>query len=621
MRKRGRLKYFVASYLVGIVFFTLFRLCNTLVYGFSLPQWPDFHGLWWQAMGIGWRFDTLVSCYLLALPLVLLGVADLFRRPCRTYCRVVHVLMVAGYMVCFLACAIDIPFFNYFFTRLNAVAANEVDSFGLIVGMIFTNPAYIAGIVAYLAAMVGYGSIMRRLFRLMDDSRLFPYTLLLVALVFVGMRGGLGKRPLRVNAANYCADPFLNQLGLNPAFTLMKSAGELSKSAKQPLQLVDDASAQQQYDAEHSTPADSSLMPPGLSLPLPDGTNVVLVIMESMTAEKTALGTLPSLTPCLDSLMAQSLTFTRVYSAGIHTYNGIFSTLYSTPGVPSRHTFIPRMNGLPWMLHHAGYQTAYCMTHDEDYDGMRPFLYGNGFDSVIGQHSYPADEVVGTWGVPDHVLFDHVLEYCGRASRRGPFFATVMTCSDHVPYYLPKGIDFHPHSSGLEDQMAEYADWSIGRFMRMARKQAWFANTLFVFIADHGGLRGENHYDMALSYQHVPMLFYCPAHIAPQFDERLALQIDLGPTLLGMLPITSADSTFGLNLLVQRREVAYFSSDDKIGALDGDYFYVYHLYDDLSCLYDLATGQPADDHERAQRLRDHALALTQQSYNLYFKHQ
>lgn len=631
-----RYGYILITYAIGIVVFTLFRVANTLVYCLGADIWPDFEGQYFQALVMGWRFDTAVSCYLLAVPLALMIVGELARIRAKGYYRAVHVLTVTLYIVAFFACAADVPFFSYFFTRLNAFAANEIDSFGIIAHMILSEPVYLAGLAAFVALAVGYAFLMRWVYRKVLRDRLedrlplgwaIVLALLLVFSTFVGMRGRLGKKsPLRVGTASYCGNAFLNQLGLNPVFTFVKSIEELNKNASRPLALMDADEAQQIYEAERALPADSTLVSKEMDLPLPEGTNVVLILMESMTVDKTGLcnnGNRPSLTPCLDSLMRGGLLFTQCYSAGIHTYNGIYSTLFSHPGILARHTmkhtFIPQMCGLPHQLKGHGYQTAFMMTHDEDYDNMRNFLHSNAFDSVIGQHSFPAGESLGTWGLPDHRLLEHAVEHCRAAARQGAFFTTVMTCSDHVPYILPQDISFTPRSKAMDDKMVEYADWSLGHFMQMAAQEPWFENTLFVFIADHGSA-GQSLYDIALSYHHVPMLFYCPKHIVPQCCDRLALQIDLYPTLMGMLPYPYENNTFGHDLLRQRRECAYFGSDDKLCAMDTAYLYICQVAENNEHLYHWCDNQAGDCKEllpdRAANLRKHVFGMVQHSYNM-----
>lgn len=629
MKRNNRIKYLIYTYLTGMAVFMLFRIASILVYCFSAEAWPSFGGHLLKALLIGLRFDTVVSCYLLAIPLLLMVIAHFSNIKSGPLYRILNTSVSIAYMACFFACAVDIPFFSHFFTRLNAMALVEVESFDIIISMILGEPRYLAALLAYAAAMVGYGFAQHAIYAhtlqhiqrhrasrepLPRAVRILMWTMG-IAILFIGMRGGLGKRPIRVSSANYCSHPFLNQLGLNPVFTFLKSTSNLNKSNDAPFDLIDPASAQRIYDLEHNTPIDSTLA--ASAIQLPEGTNVVLVIMESMTAEK-----LGQLTPSLNSISAQSLWFTQAYSAGIHTYNGVYSTLYSTPSIPGRHTmyhtFIPRMSGLPWVLHDKGYRNAFFMPHDEHFDNMEPFLYGNGFDSVVGQHSYDPNKVVGTWGVPDHVLFDYALDHCNRMAPKGPFFTTIITCSDHTPYILPTNIQFQPKSTEIAQQMVEYADWSIGRFIALASQQPWFDNTLFVFTADHGVLWGESKYEIALSYHHVPMIFYCPKHIQPQKCHRLALQIDLGPTLLGMIPHPQPNETFGLDLLRQQRQTAYFCSDDKVCALDSSHLYIYHMNDNYGTLYHYTCGDLTDyahdDPDRASRMKEYSLGLIQQAY-------
>ena len=634
MKRNVRFNYLLVTYLIGIVIFTVFRLINTLVYCINADPWPDFEGLYGRALVMGWRFDTVVSCYLLAIPAIMMVIGELAYVKKHEYYRVIHVLLVVGFLIAFFACAVDVPFFSYFYNRLNAVAINEIDSIGIVVDMIFSDLVYVAGLLAYAALAVGYIFLMRRVYRGLLRDRLedrlplgwaIPVSVVLLLAVFVGMRGRLSKKsPIRVGTAYFCNNGFLNQLGLNPVFTFVKSAEDISKASNRPIALTTPEKALETYEAERALPLDSTLMPEGLSLPLPEGTNVVLVIMESMTVDNTGLFYPEhSLTPHLDSLMAHGLVFTECYSAGIHTYNGIYSALYSHPALLSRHTMkhttMPVMHGLPQQLHDVGYRNLFFLTHDEDYDNMRGFLMANGFDEVIGQSCYPSEEIVGTWGVPDHVLFDHVVERCNAAVAQGPFFVAVMTCSDHTPYIIPTNIDFKPKNIELSQKAVEYADWAIGRFMENASRQPWFENTLFVFVADHGAAKPFA-YDVSLPYHHIPLLYYAPKYIAPCRTDRLALQLDLAPTLTGMLPYEVENRALGLDLLRQKRRFAYFSSDDKISVLDGEYLYLYRASSGKESLYhysDTLTDDFVDRFpEKVASMRDYAFGMIQQSYQM-----
>jgi phosphoglycerol transferase MdoB-like AlkP superfamily enzyme len=483
----------------------------------------------------------------------------------------------------------------------------------------------------FIAVAVGWWLLGRLLFRhvLLPhlDKRLpvawsIVASLLLLGGLFLGMRGKISKIPIRVSTAYFCNNPFLNQIGLNPVFTFMKSVEDAGKRANDEVELIDDLTAYGILTEWQNQPADSTLK----AIRLPEGMNVVLVLMESMSRDKTGLyDAANSLTPCLDSLMRRSMTFSEAWSAGIHTHNGIYSTLYGHPAIMARqmikNTPIPNMCGLPQRLRDAGYHTYYFMTHDELYDNMQGFLYGNGFERVIGEHSYPKNEVIGTWGVPDHVMFDHVLEHIDSIAAKGPFLATVMTCSDHGPYIVPDGIDFKAkHDDDKLKRIVEYADWAIGRFVRMAEKKAWFENTLFVFVADHGAFI-EPEYEMALNYNHVPLLFFAPRMVEPGRVDRLAMQIDIAPTILAMLGLDPGSTMLGTDLTTHRRKYAYFSADDKIGVVDGELFYLYRVKTQQESLYrykekstdDLIEQEP----RRAEAMRRHAFGMTQSSQQMF----
>ena len=284
------------------------------------------------------------------------------------------------------------------------------------------------------------------------------------------------------------------------------------------------------------------------------------------------------MTPSLDALIDASLSYERCYTAGIHTYNGLYSTLFAHPALFSRHsmkaTMIPQMCGLPNNFAARGYQTFYFTTHDAQFDNIAGFLHANKVQKIISQSDYPSKQIKSTLGVSDHVMYEKAIEIINKRDKGKAFFACLLSSSDHGPYILPTDIAFKPKSKELKQQMVEYADWAIGHFISLARKQDWFENTLFVLVADHGYAKPGSKYEMPLSYHHTPMILYCPAQIPPQKDSCLALQIDITPTVLSMLFEDYGNNTLGVDLQRVVRQYAYFSADDKLGVLDDEYFYI-----------------------------------------------
>ena len=168
--------------------------------------------------------------------------------------------------------------------------------------------------------------------------------------------------------------------------------------------------------------------------------NVVMVLMESMSASlMQRFGQSERLTPYLDSLYRESLSFANFYSAGNHTNHGLYATLYSFPSVMKRNAMkgsvIPTYSGLPTVLRDNGYDTMFFMTHESQYDNMNAFFRTNGYEEIYSQENYPADKVVNGFGVQDDYLFSYALPVLNRHAATGkPFFATLLTISNHPPY-------------------------------------------------------------------------------------------------------------------------------------------------------------------------------------------
>ena len=180
-------------------------------------------------------------------------------------------------------------------------------------------------------------------------------------------------------------------------------------------------------------------------------------------------------------------------------------------------------------------------------------------------------------------------------------------------------IPFTPKSSEMSNKMIEYADWSIGKFVREAKKCKWFENTLFIFVADHGA-SGSSVYEMSLQYHHIPLIFYAPSQINPQKSVHLALQIDIGPTVIGMLFPDSQSNNLGIDLQRKKRKYAFFSSDERIGVLDETYFLIHRIEDGNEGLY-LYNQQDTYNHineeeNRADSMRNYAFSMIQHSFNM-----
>lgn len=627
-------RYLVTVHVAGLLLLSLFRLVLFFKgYAYvsgeadpeAVPVVAFLRGIW---------FDNVVACYVLLLPLLVVSVAVLFNYGSRTFFRIVNGWFIFFYTWLFLISAADIPYFAYFFKHLNASIFNWMSYGGTTLGMMFSESSYYSSIVLFLVATALFVLIAVRACRkavydksdvpdLKQRGGILVMACLLVGLCLFGIRGRMGYNPIKVSAAYYCGNPFLNQLGISPAFNLLRSTLEASKKENQYIRFMDEAEAlaytkkalkienediDERGFVRHVAASDTVIRP-----------NVVLVFMESMSADFMArYGNTENLTPFLDSLARQSICFDSIFSAGIHTNHGVYATLYSYPAIMKRNAMkgavIQNYTGLPTLLQNAGYRTLYFMTHESQYDNMNGFFRTNGYDEIYAQEDYPSDKVVNSFGVQDDFLFEYALPVLTRTYEEGvPFFATLMTVSNHPPYVIPSS--FLPRSTDTEKQIVEYADWAMRRFMDEASRQPWFDHTIFVFLADHGKLVGEVDSEMPLSYNHIPLMFYSPLLPSPRTVNVLGGQIDVAPTLLGIMGWEYENRGLGVDLLREERPCIFFTADDAVGCIDDTHFYIYRPAEEQEWLYatggkrwvDAAATQPDALH----RLKTYALSMLQ----------
>jgi len=606
-RKAARhLKFLFLIYLLGIAFFTCFRLLLVLTNLPLLQTIATGKGLLLlQAFVMGWRFDTVISCYLLALPVVLVSSLFLFSVLRKGMLAAVYVFIAVVFSIAFLACATDIPFFNHFFTRLNDTVFNWTANAGFGFKMIAEEPRFLVFVFVFLGLTAAYLFLLRKIYRRQvqvlaypetkvstkNRLMLLPLALLLWGLVFIGIRGRTGeKSPIHPGIAFFSNNPFINQLGLNPVFTLLRSFLDSRDPKNQTFHKLDDAVALQTMGKLlGADPALKDISPIAryeTSDAELQGRNVVLIMMESMsTAKMKRFGNEDNLTPFLDSLANICWSFDNIYSAGIHTYNGVYSTLFAHPAIMKRHTMelvsVPEMAGFPSIMNQNGYQTIFFTTHDEAFDNMGGFLTANGFARIVGQKDYPAEKVKSTLGVPDEFLFRFAIPKLNElAANSQPFFAAFMTASDHDPIIIPENTGFKRRHKEDKKAVVSYADWSLQKFMQYASEQSWYSNTIFVFLADHGGLPGNNVYDVAFSYHHIPFLIFAPGATGPKAFPQLGLQTDVFPTVTSLVVPRYINNTFGINLRKEARPYAVFSADDKLACMNDSLIYIWRTQSD-----------------------------------------
>lgn len=302
--------------------------------------------------------------------------------------------------------------------------------------------------------------------------------------------------------------------------------------------------------------------------------NVVLISVESLSADfMNSFGNTKGITPFLDSLANESLFFTNLYATGTRTVRGLEALSLSVPPSPGQ-SIVRRPNNenlfsIGKIFSDKAYDCKYIYGGYSYFDNMNYYFSNNHYE-VVDRMKLKDSEVdyENVWGVADENLFSLSLREIEKSVTNGKlFFTHIMTTSNHRPYTYPEGrIDIPSHTG--RDGAVKYTDYSIAKFIREASRTNWFSNTLFIIVADHcASSAGKS--ELPIEKYHIPMLIYAPGFIAPRKVDRLMSQIDICPTVLGLLNLSYTSSFFGFDIfkMDSLHERAFISTYQKLGYL------------------------------------------------------
>jgi phosphoglycerol transferase MdoB-like AlkP superfamily enzyme len=581
----SNLRFFLLLIGLTLLLFAVLRL------GLVLRTRNPVEATWRQvasAFVVGMRFDLSTAAYLLA-PVIALcylpwTAPQRSRRTRRVFLWTLTCLLSIASFI--LLC--EYEFFQEFQSRYNQLAVRYLDHPTIVGGMVW----YQYPVVRYVACGLGIGTLihlaLRGALRLSFGRfggeserpvlsghrhriRELSGAAVIAAVIVIGARGGLGGEPLAWGDAFHSSSDYANQVSLNGLWCLGKAIREVSdrgaKSAGWGSGKVPIEEARQIARSMILAPGEQLIDPNrrtvlrqgdnGSSLRLASATgrplNVVVVMMESFSARFCgAVGAPRSFTPAFDAIAKDGVLFDRALSAGSHTHQGIFATLLGFPNLPGYETLMSsavsnqHFCSLPEIFQEKGYQTFFLYNGDFSWDNMRGFFTKQGVKTFVGGDDIPEAEYRDhVWGVSDGDLFKRCNKEFEAAHKKGPFFAAVMTLSNHAPFEVPPVPGAGPvtgqgeFNKRLEAQ--RYSDWAVGRFIEEAKTLRYFNETLFVFVGDHGYAVPPQLTEVQLLYHHVPLLFYAPAMIKqPRVDHRLATQMNIAPSIVGLLGMKDA---------------------------------------------------------------------------------
>ncbi|MEK6551128.1 MAG: LTA synthase family protein [Pseudomonadota bacterium] len=580
---RERYQPLIAAFLVYLAAATLGRMTLMVINGGDIL--PDL-ARWPLALGAGLLVDTVVglyACLPLALFLSILPARWLDSRAARVLVSVITCLFLFGLLYLLVA---EVVFFHEFNSRFNNVAVDYlIHPKEVFVNIRDTYPVKTVLTLTVFTAAALFALLRRYFLRGLSAPLTWRPRAQLALFYLVPLLTGAAA--LNINSTHISDNRILNEIAGNGVYSFFHALINNESDYDTQYARIPEAEALQRlrrqvagaddrfthpadpYDIAHAVQTGRPLRP----------MNVVIVLEESLGS--LSVGSLhpqgASMTPEFDRLSDDGLYFTRIYSTGNRTVRGIEATLTGLPPMPAR-SVVKRKSGvnlfsLPSVLQRKGYETVFIYGGRSYFDNIRAFSLNNGFNRVIDQDDFKHISFTTIWGVCDEDIFQNSIGEFNRMHAAGkPFFATVLTVSNHTPYTYPAGRIPEDPAAQRREHAIKYADYSIGKFMREARRQPFFRDTLFVFLGDHGA-RVHGSQEIPIRSYEIPVLFYAPGLIAQgRRVDQLGSQMDVAPTILGLLGIDHESRFVGRDLLRTKPSEAraLFSHNRDVGLLRGN---------------------------------------------------
>ena len=538
-----------------------------------------------EMLGGGLVFDT--SAILVTnIPYIVLMLLPWHGKETKAYhvlCRTVF-LLINGTALAVNLC--DTVYFRFTMRRTTTTVFSEFSNEGNLHSIFLTETlSHFYLVIIFVLALWALYKLYRDSGLSRQDYHWWHYdaaTLLSLAsvapFVVAGIRGGFttAVRPITISNANqYVNRPVEAALVLNTPFSLYRTIGK--NVFEVPAYYADQQEMASVYSPLH-TPNDT--------LPFTKK-NVVVLIVESFGREYIGAlnknleqGRYKGYTPCIDSLIARSTTFTRSFCNGRKSIDGMPSILSSIPMFVEPFFLTPasmnHVSGIASLLAGEGYETAFFHGAQRGSMGFMAFARATGFQQYYGREDFDDDQRFsgdadfdGTWAIWDEPFLQY---YATKMSEmKEPFMTAVFTASSHHPYVVPeKYKDTYPEEGIVIHKCIRYTDMALGRFFQTASRQPWYKNTIFVLTSDHTNLTDHAYYETDLGGFCSPIIIYEPGQ-APEMQDKIAQQIDILPTVMGLLHYPKPYFAFGIDVLNTPAEDTW-----AVNYLNGIYQYVKH---------------------------------------------
>ncbi len=577
------LKALLNQLIFWLLFFNITRLIFILYYLKIILvekiSFIDTLGVFWHSL----KLDLATTCYILVFPLILLVIQSVWSPKWMNLINKVYTGFVIG--VYSLSAAGEMGIYAEWKTKLTYKVIKYLSHPSEIFNSAETGTFYFL-VFLFLFMFVGGVYAYNRYFHVhVEHERrnlwfTLGFFLLTPGFLVIGLRGGLQQIPINQSESYYSDHNILNIAAVNNAFNLYISIFEnLQNFDHDPYVFMDQATADRIMKKIYETQGDSTQRMFKTSRP-----NIVLLILESWSADLIAdLGGEPGITPEFDKLEKNGILFDQVYAAGSRSEQGMASVFGGFPGHPvSSITVQPdkfvKLPSLVKDLKKEGYSSAFYFGGQLIYGNIKGYIIFNGFDKIMEGYDFPESLPRGKLGIHDEFTLDYMVNEAGKLKQ--PFFSALFTVSTHSPWDQPfeKPLKWGDNEREYINA-AFYTDHCLGEFFAKAKTKPWYANTLFIIVADHSHNSYRNWHPQSKEYHKIPLLFYGE----PVRDEfkgtiwhKLGNQHDLPATLLRQLGLSAKEFRFSKDLFnPSTQDFAYYSTEDGVGWIRPNAYFTY----------------------------------------------
>lgn len=565
-----------------LLIYAIYRL---LFYFLNYSYFSDLSiGPLFSIMIFGLRFDlsVIILSNFLFISLYLLPFA--FRER-NWYRALLKGLFLFVNSIAMLANSVDLAYFQFTLKRTNATVFNffggEIgNDLGRLLPLFLKEYWYVFAIwiILFLAMYYLYKKVEKNTPLNWTTKQ---YVLQLFSLIgfcafsIIVYRGGFQLKPISiVSAAEYSPAQFV-PLVLNTPFSILKTMDVSAITPSANWRIRDKEMLKELYNPIHLAERGEI-----------NKLNVVVIALESFSKEYIGAinGKSKGCTPFLDSLISESLTFTKAFSNGKTSIDGIPAIVSSIPTWMNE-PFITspygsnQINSLANLLKEQGYSTAFFHGGTNGTMGFDAFANIAGYDDYYGRTEYNNEnDYDGNWGIWD----EEFLQFSANSIniKKQPFFATIFTLTSHHPYDVPKRYKSKFNEGLLPiEKSISYSDFALKKFFETAKKMPWYKNTLFVLTADHTGVSNDPYYTNIIGNYSIPLIYFMPDGKLKGVDSTITQQIDIMPSVLDLLNFPSTYFSFGTSVFdtsalhfafIFRNDLFHLIEKDHILEFDGD---------------------------------------------------